>query len=628
MFTVRVARVLSLPVLVCAGALLAGCAETAFSLHFPDNQARDLQNAMARLQRGRPGTPANGLGKPLAFLVGDGRLVAYDLQAQGVLWSVEAQPTSRVTVGRDYVFHRTGDSQLVGRRVADGQVQWSGAMEQGGRLLGTAADGNDLYYVVERTERRLFGGAAAHLVAVDGATGKTRWVVDSAGRLGAPAARDGLVFVPLRSQAVALLSAQDGREIARVRSKDEALLWVRTTAAGVFFGGRSGIYRLDARAVAGTRAGSTFVAAALPKMVQPPYWWDGYNAALAGYTAYDRNRLLWQVADGEGMGLTDGAVFVHNYRFFFAFDAAGATAGRLRWAYAYPRHDAVGSTFTGRTLALVTSHGAVVTLDPRSGLPITQQPVKMAVRGVTFDADGFAPAGEGKGASDLRAALKEMIWDPDRRFQAVKIFGVEQLARLPGGQVTEDLVKIVSRPDLDAAVYRRAGDVLVARRDRAAIPLYLNVLKQRTDFVEGTQAVAVDVIARALGDLKAPEAVRPLLAHLGDHETPQPALVEVVKALTALGDAAVLEPFRDFLLTYRCDAAFLKDTTALNLVAEALLRLGGEDERQLLSFVENDSHTLKPLRAYIAAAARRGVRAGKGGEARGKAGAEGKERAP
>jgi hypothetical protein len=40
------------------------------------------------------------------------------------------------------------------------------------------------------------------------------------------------------------------------------------------------------------------------------------------------------------------------------------------------------------------------------------------------------------------------------------------------------------------------------------------------------------------------------------------------------------------------------------LIAEALLRLGGEDERQLLSFVENDSHTVRPLRVYLAAALR------------------------
>ncbi|MFH1130002.1 MAG: hypothetical protein V1754_01625, partial [Pseudomonadota bacterium] len=56
---------------------------------------------------------------------------------------------------------------------------------------------------------------------------------------------------------------------------------------------------------------------------------------------------------------------------------------------------------------------------------------------------------------------------------------------------------------------------------------------------------------------------------------------------------------RNFLLTYRCDQTFLREPAALNLIADALLKLGGEDERQLLSFVGNDNHTLVPLRTYL-----------------------------
>ena len=76
-------------------------------------------------------------------------------------------------------------------------------------------------------------------------------------------------------------------------------------------------------------------------------------------------------------------------------------------------------------------------------------------------------------------------------------------------------------------------------------------------------------------------------------------MTEIVLALAQIGDGAVVEPFRDFLLTYRCDPEFEKAPAALNAVAGALLKMGGEGERQLLSFVENDIHTLLPLRTYL-----------------------------
>ena len=609
------------PVGAAAAALLAsGCGLSAFSLSFRDNNPNDVRAAMAQVRsaaaRGAE-QPANSTGKPLAFLVTTdkpSRLIAYDLQASRAMWTVAGAITSRVIVGRDYIFHR-GAGQMVGRRVSDGQIAWRAALPSGERLLGACADGDRLYVVTEVVKRD-GGSDAGQLIAFDGTSGARRWANSSTGRIGAPSATGGLVFVPLRSQSIAVLKGDTGDEIARVRSKDEALLWVRTIGSAVLFGGNTGIYKLDEKAVSGSQAKSTFRAAPLPKSVRPVYWWNGYNAALAGYTAYDRNRLLWRVSAGEGLAFSDQMIFVHNYRFMFAFDTSGSDnsgraasgkakegqgASRLRWAYSYPRHDAVASAYTGRSILMATAHGHLVALDARRGLPVAETDAKVSLRGATFDAAGYAAAGTPKGNADLRQTLKEVIWDPDRRFGAVKLFAVEQLAQLPGRQVSADLVNIVAKEKLDPAVYKRAGEMLVGRHDKRAIPLYLKTLKRRYSFVEGTRSRAVDVMAAALGDLKAPDAVQPLLAHLADHETPITALAAIVKALDTIGDKAVVEPFRDFLLTYRCDPKFgdKRAQGVLNLIAGTLLKMGGEEERQLLSFVQNDVHTLPALRTYI-----------------------------
>lgn len=581
-----------------------GCGHTAFSPHFPDNRKADVGKALSPLRSVAP-RPHNASGKPLALILTaetPSQVIGYDIAAGKALWKVAAAPTSRLVIGTSYFYHRSGKGQLVGRSLSSGAEVWRTSL-QTGRLLGVAADGDTVYYATE-VVRGTKGAedASAFLVSVNGATGRKRWVRPSRGRLGAPAAAQGMVFVPLQSQSLAMLRGTDGAEVARIRSKDEAILWARTTDLGVYFGGKKGIYRLDKKAASGTQAGSTFIAAKLPKSVRPIYWWDGYNAALAGYTAYDRNRLLWQL-NGD-LSFAGDAIFVHNYRFFFAFKRGKDDSTTLRWAYRYPRHDVVASEFTGKSLLLVTRSGHLVALDPMSGLPIYERDLKSQVHGVSFDAAGYAAPGKAQGTPDLLKAITEMIWDPDRRFGDVKLFGVEELAKLEGAGVSEGLVRIVTQKGLDRAVYKRAGDMIVSRKDASAVALYLKTLQSHYSFVEGTESKAVDIMARALGALGAKEAVRPLLAHLNDHETPITAISDIVRALTAVGDKSILEPFRDFLLTYRSDPSFLKAPAGLNLIAEALLRMGGEDERQLLSFVENDSHTVRPLRVYLAAALR------------------------
>lgn len=586
-----------------AAALASGCAGTVFSPHFRDNNLEDLKLSMTGVKPAKQ-APFNSTRKHLVFLVTTDptSILAYDLSANRKLWQVKDDVTSKIIIGHDLIFHRTGTKKLVARRLTSGQQVWSTEIKVGDRLLGLATDGTDLYYVAEHI-KRTEEGVAAYLVALKGSSGRTRWIRPSNGRLGAPTALKGRVILPLRSQSLAIVDSNSGVEQARIRSQEEMLLWARDTEAGILFGGKNGVYKLDDKAVTGKSKESSFISATLPGAVRPVYWWDGYNASLAGYTAYDRNRLLWDLHKDK-LKFTDDTIYVHNYRFFFAFTANGEKGkpNKLKWVYSFPRHDVVASMLTGKALVMVSANGDLVVLDHHLGVPIAQHQLKVKVRGASFDARGFAPAGKAATKPDLRASLTEVIWDPDRRFGAVKLFAVEQLARLPGESVSADLVKIVIHEKIDPVVYKKAGQMIVDRHDKSAIPFYLTTLKSHYDFLEGTRGKAVDIMARALADLKAKEAVTPLVRHLKDHETPIPAIEEIVKALVHIGDKSAVEPMRDFLLTYRADPLFKKSSIALNLAADGLLKLGGEEERQMLSFVQNDSQTIKPLRAYLAEA--------------------------
>jgi outer membrane protein assembly factor BamB len=585
--------------------LLSGCAELAFSPYFRDNTLGDIKAARAGMPAPRSG-PINATGKPLVFLVTEKptSIVAYDIAGKKKLWQVQGEVTSKVVVGRDRIFHRAKGKTVMARSISSGQPLWTASIEDGDRLVGMTTDGTNLYYVTEYI-KRTFTGIAAHMVALNGATGAKLWAHDSKGRLGAPTATKGYVILPLRSQSVAVLDALKGIEVARIRSTEEMLLWTHTSERGVLYGGRSGIYRLDEKSVSGTREESDFLAASLPPSVRPVYWWDGYNAALSDYTAYDRNRLLWKLAPGKEMAFLDDTIYVHNYRFFFAFDTAkkaSDSSTNLKWAYSFPRHDVVASTHTGKALVMVANNGTLVELDLHQGVPVGETKLALDVRGASFDTRGYAPEGKARSKPDLRASLTEVIWDPDRRFGAVKLFAVKQLARLPGKTVSADLVKIVTYEKIDPAVYKLAGQMIVDRHDKAAIPLYLKTLRTHYDFLNESRGQAVDIMARALADLKVKRAIKPLIKHLMDHETSLPAIEAIVKALITIGDKSAVKPLRDFLLTYRADPMFQKSSLILNLIADGLLKLGGEEERQLLRFVGNDSQTIKPLRRYLAEA--------------------------
>ncbi|MCA1663761.1 MAG: hypothetical protein LC659_05760, partial [Myxococcales bacterium] len=193
------------------------------------------------------------------------------------------------------------------------------------------------------------------------------------------------------------------------------------------------------------------------------------------------------------------------------------------------------------------------------------------------------------------------VWDHDARFAAVKVFAVDALGGVPGLPVSRALLKIVrAQPGPGGppvAAQERAGAALVARKDRAAVPLMLEALAEHYDFLEDKQPRGVDVLARALGALDVKEAAPLLAAHLADHETPERALEPVAETLAHLGGADAEHALREFLLEYHADPAFLLDPSPLTAAGDALVASSGpgDEARRAVAFVVGDARTLQPL---------------------------------
>jgi hypothetical protein len=413
------------------------------------------------------------------------------------------------------------------------------------------------------------------------------------------AAGGGLVAVPLQSQYVTLLDAASGEQLATVLSSEEAATFVRALPEGLFFGSR-GVFRLSPVTAGGSRKSGGYVRATLPEFVRPVYWFDLYHPEQNDYSALDRNRILWRMTpDGEAR-FRDDLAFVHNFRFFFGFDAR---TGALQWAYNHPRTEAVSSAHVGNVLVFVTADGELGALDAHTGGRLFEGHLPGdVVRGATFDAEGWAPRGAKAGdAVSLSETLSTIVWDPDRRFWDVKMFAIEELARQPGKDVTAQLLKITEQEGLPPAVYQKAGEALVGRKDGASADVLARVLARHADYAEGRSAPAVEVLARAAGAMKAEgrPVVPALIEHLRHPETPPAAITAIARALAAIGAIEALPALRDFVSMYRADSAYDGDPTPLVAASEAMLAIGGAAERELLLYLAEEPRTVEQLRGHL-----------------------------
>jgi outer membrane protein assembly factor BamB len=593
---------------VLTALLLGACGGSgAFGLTADDNNPAKLQAALQAQDAPPAGRPLNATGKPLAFLVASGKpqsIIAYDLAAKQPLWKVEAAVGSRIVVGGDFIAHKGAGSELVARNLTTGAEQWRQPLA--GEFLGAAADRQRVFYTVKS------GGSTWTLVALDGATGAELWRRDADGRLGAPAARGGLVFSPFLRQWLGIIDAGTGRQLTRVRGLEEEIAFIRTTGDGVYFGSRSGVFLLDQRAASGKPSESTYGQATLPEeFVRQHYYWDAYDPIQAGYSAYDRNRILWRASAGDGgFGFRDQNVVVHTYRFFFAFDA---TSGQLEWAYSHPRQDLVASAHAGDVIGFVSTRGAIGALDPATGKRVYAATAEVGARlvGATFDAEGWAPAEEvAEEVSGTVEALASIARDRDARFNDVKRFAVTALATLPGGEVTRDLIGLIQSERTPQKLHEKTVEVLIARRDPSGLPHLVEALSVDYDFIEGTRPRAVGVMAQAIAALDPAaldgaareRAVEALLTHLHTPETPASDLAHVIRALGVVGQGAELGPLSTFLLAYRADPAFASQTDALAAAVDVLLGQGGAAERELVAFLAADGRTQPSVAEYATTA--------------------------
>lgn len=568
-------------------AVLAACGpKHVFELSSDENNPYALAQALAARQLPAQPAPVNDAKAPRVFVVTAGAprtIVAYDLATGNALWKADADVQSRISVGGDFIVALEG-TQLVARDQARGSVRWKKAV--GGKFVGAAADAKRAYVVAGRL-----------LIGYDGATGNQLWTADATGELGAPGAHGGLVFVPYLRQWLSLIDGATGKLVTRIRGLDEQIAMLDVTSTRAYYGSKQGVFVLDETSASGKRGDAAYAQVKVPPQLEgTTYGTDVYDPAQIMYTALERKRVLWTQLPSDGYA-------VHYFRYVLGFDPKG----EMTWAYNNPRVELVASDHTGSAIVAISSSGEVVALDPRDGTVRAKQSLGTTapVLGATFDADGWAPAGEAERA-DPAAVLVSIALDRDARFDRVKELAVRRLAQMPGAEVTQQLLAVIADARQPQRLKDTVVELLMERKDASSLPVLTKQLEVRADFLAGTQPESLAAVAKAIAGLASTkpdpkhvaDALAALEAHLESPATGSGELAQIIAAMSAIGGGAERAALTSHLLLYHADDNLGDDGTWQRAIAVALAK-AGPGEREALRYVQQDPRTRPKLAAVI-----------------------------
>jgi hypothetical protein len=604
---VSAAGFVAAPILVGASLTACGGAGTgtmAFSYQFADNQAETFHEVVERLPAPQPASrPDNATGAHLAVVTthdAPRQVIAFDLDSGQPRWSFALDAQTRAEILGDVVLS-SERQRVVAIDLRSGQQRWEVSLPDLA-YVGADRDGETIY--LSFTVGAL-GGARreGHLVAVDARTGSERWRHEVDGVFGQPAASGGMVLVPYERQNIAILDEATGYELARLRSTDDVIAWIRHDPTGIYYGHR-GLYRLTEESVFGTRERAAHIEPPIPSV--PPLREgeaerpveledDGFLPKPGTRTARGRIRLYYapRLAEGrEEVGILGETYYFVYYRYVFGMNADGS----LRWARILEQ-DVIGAQVVEGGLLTVGEQGQMRVLGRANGQDAWSGGAPMQLASVALDAAGFSSTPSDAAPRPLREVLNEIALDPDNRLVAARAYAVRLLAALPEPDITRDMLDLYQQRSMPRALRDSIASTLRTRTSGSEH--LVAALSRRYDFIEGTEGPPLELIVPSLIEMRATQAVPGLVQQLNDHETSPAALVLVARAVAELGDASVLPALRNFLVLYRADSSFSENAEALSWAAQGIFRLGGPEGRQLLSALAADARTVAPLTASI-----------------------------
>jgi outer membrane protein assembly factor BamB len=584
---------------------VAGCGGgNAFTNLFPDNRESDVDMVLARLTHSAvPTGPANALGKPVvvATRLGDRPgLVAFDVAAGSTLWSVDRAVDSPPFVGGGAVVFQSGDELVslslatgdeLGTRSLDGLVLYGVAID-GGKVVATAGSGGGAVAASFRSSR---------LWIMDEELSNLAGPSDVDKLLGAPVLAGGVVFLPWDRQNISALDAASGDELFRLVIADEMVNYLFATPAGVYYGGK-GVFRLTGRSASGRRDGSAYLPVewtdpSFPG--EPELWPDAFAGAGDGRpSAKARARLAWYpaaVSDDRSVAFSDELIYFAYYRYLLAMKAADRS---LVWVRGLDGTVSEVAAVPGG-LFVVEESGTLHFLRAADGGDAWSGTLGVPVGRAAIDVAGWDPGAGAPREGAFRRHVLDALLDTDAQAVPVRRLILTLFGRVPDPDVSRDLLQILRTPEMPEELRNEAAHALQLRPGGEVF--LAEALADHYDFLRSISPPPVAVIAGALRSMNAKSSAEALAAHLLDPNTPAEAMEVLVRAIVALGDAAVVTALEQFLRLYAADTEFAGAQVVLEAAATGVAAHGGERGLEFLDELAAGPYMPSGLAAQVRA---------------------------
>jgi outer membrane protein assembly factor BamB len=311
-------------------------------------------------------------------------------------------------------------------------------------------------------------------------------------------------------------------------------------------------------------------------------------AARARIRLYARPELR-----GEELGIDSDRFAATYFRIVMGFDAKQAG---LLWVRTF-EHDVVGGAAARGGFALCDAAGSVWLLDA-AGRSSGKAELGKPIDGCVVEPGKLEPK-NGKPLGSLPEQIGAAIRVRETELAVAQRFLLRELGAIEDPVVTKALIEVTSDPRTSPFLLADARQLLAARRTGA--DHMLEALARQYDFLSDVlRPPPVGPLADALAAMNEERAAPLLASHLNDPANTPDDIERAARALAKLATTDEAEELRTFFALYRATADQRELVNAVLSVAEALLRVGGEDGARAVRRAAEDPLTHPEVKKGIA----------------------------
>jgi outer membrane protein assembly factor BamB len=506
----------------------------------------------------------------------------------GTVWSyahaidVRPQIAGTVVVG-------AGQGELFALEAATGRVLWT--RRSGGSLRGAGDDGKTTVVSLG------LAGDAGSVVLVVAHDGTVVRQLETGVAVGVPAVTGPFVFLPWQGQYVTIYDTQSGNESARMLFREQVSR--AFSHGGKLYFGELGVFRFDENVWQASKRKASHVSLPARPLPGDPKWFrSGHETRGPSADAYDKIALYAAPNDTAPLAIASDKFVATYYKIVSGLDARD---GSITWTKRNATDFIAGSAFDGGA-ALCDASGHVTMLGAATGEVVSSANLGQKLMSCAVEADGL-PASRA-GTARPRASLSEQIADVvganDNEMVAMQRVLLRELAKQEDPNATKYLVDLASDTRTSEALLPEAEAALAARRSGAEH--MIQALRRHYDFLRDVlRPPPVGPLADALLAMKEVRAAPVLVSHLLDPADTTEAIKRVAAALAEIATKAEVADLRTFFGLYRATAEDEDLAQAVVSVARALVRVGGPEEKTLVSKGAEDPLTVPLVRLQLAA---------------------------